>query len=111
MPVRACSQWPSVSEANGDIRITARPCNAMFSVAATSHRHDHVTRRIHKLHPMHPRVIAMSVARAMGVAFVLKRVQQSVRLVGSKAEERLRGASSLTASAGALFASSPRCPA
>jgi hypothetical protein len=30
-----------------------------------------VTRRIHKLHPIHARVIAIRVARAMGVAFVL----------------------------------------
>jgi hypothetical protein len=30
-----------------------------------------VTRRIHKLQPIHPRVIAMSVARAMGFAFEL----------------------------------------
>ena len=71
MPVRACSQWPRVSEAHGDINSTARPCKAMFRVAATSHRDDHVTRRIHKLQPIHARVIAMSVARAMGVAFVL----------------------------------------
>ena len=71
MPVKACSQWPSVSEASGDISITAIPCKAMFRVAATSHRHDHVTRRIHKLQAIHPRVIAMRVARAMGVAFVL----------------------------------------
>jgi hypothetical protein len=38
-------------------------------VAATSHRDDHVTRRIHRLHAIHPRVIAIRVARAMRVAF------------------------------------------
>ena len=58
-----------VSEAHGDIRITAPPCKAMFRVAATSQRDDQVTRRIHKLHAIQQSVIAMSVARAMGVAF------------------------------------------
>src|SRR6185436_8412084 len=106
MPVRACSQWPSVSEANGDIRITAKPCKAMFRVAATSHRHDHVTRRIHKLQAIHPRVSAIRVARAMKIAFVLKRVWQSVRPVGITEAEHLPAASTRTVSAGELFASS-----
>jgi len=74
MPVKACSQWPSVSEASGDMRITAIPCKAMFRVAATSHRQDHVTRRIHKLQEIQARVIAIRVARAMEIALVLKRV-------------------------------------
>src|SRR5690242_7433077 len=71
MPVMACSHWPSVSDANGDISSTARPCKAMFRVAATSHRHDHVTRRIHRLHAIHPRVITIKLARAIGIAFEL----------------------------------------
>jgi len=56
------------------MRITATPCKAMFRVAATSHRQDHVTRRIHKLQEIQARVIAIRVARAMEIAFVLKRV-------------------------------------
>src|SRR5262245_5638926 len=104
MPVRACSQWPSVSEASGDIRTTARPCNAMFRVAATSHRHDHVTRRIHKLQAIHPKVSAIRVARAMEIAFVLKRVWQSVRPAGITEGERLPAASTRIVSAGELFA-------
>ena len=66
LPVSAWSQCPTVSEANGDISSTAAPCRAMLRVAATSQRHDHVTRRIHRLHAMHAIVIAMSIASAMG---------------------------------------------
>jgi hypothetical protein len=54
-----------VSDAHGDIMTTAMPCRAMFRVAATSHREDHVTRRIHKLHAIQQSVIAMSEANPM----------------------------------------------
>jgi len=50
----------------------------MLRVAATSQRHDHVTRQIHKLHAMQPIVIAMSTARAIGVALERKYGQQIV---------------------------------
>ena len=55
LPVSAYNPWPSVCEASGDISNTAAPCSVMLRVAATSHRHVHVTRRIHKLHAMHAR--------------------------------------------------------
>lgn len=51
-----------VADAHGDISSTARPCSAMFSVAATSQRHDQVTLLIHRLHRMQASVIRMSVA-------------------------------------------------
>jgi hypothetical protein len=60
-----------VSEASGDISTTARPCSAILRVAAISHRHVHVTRRIHRLQPIHAIVIARSVARAIRLAFAL----------------------------------------
>src|SRR6478609_80335 len=80
LPVSAWSPTPMVSDANGEISNTARPCKAIFSVAATSQRDDQVTRRIHKLHAMQQSVIAMRVVRAMSVAFEPRCTQQSVRL-------------------------------
>ncbi len=70
---------PRVSEASGDISRTAAPCSAMFRVAATSQRHDQVTRRIHRLHAMQPIVIAMSTARAIGICCLRpRRIWQQV---------------------------------
>src|SRR5689334_18352987 len=60
---------PRVSAAIGDIRATAAACSAMLRVAATSQRHDQVTRRIHKLHAIQARVMVMSNVRAMVGAF------------------------------------------
>src|SRR5262245_58229560 len=57
-----------VSEAHGDISSTATPCRAMFRVAATSHRQDQVTLRIHRLHAMQPSVMAMRVATDIAFA-------------------------------------------
>src|ERR1700730_3526302 len=81
IPVSAWSQCPTVSAAHGDISTTAPPCSAMLRVAATSHRHFQVTRRIHRLHAITARVIVMSDVRAIGSCLRAGLVQQNSRTV------------------------------
>jgi len=48
----ACSQWPSVSEAHGDIKQHRKALQCDVQGGGDLQRHDHVTRLIHKLQPI-----------------------------------------------------------